>query len=490
MDTERKSVTDPALLSVRRQVSLFLAGSLAGMFVITRAGQIGSESMEIMPIVPGGIGGIVGLLMLVQVLNGLLAAGETSVALLRPVHVRHLREKGDKRGVRLQSLLDRQHLASAACQLGSRLAWAFIFLGAFLLAPYLMNAIGPSIGVEPDNFGGILLGAAAIIVFPLLPLTLIIEQGFRSFAMIHPHGVAVRLYSFIQIVSFILAVPARFATSFAKLISIRLNRSDLGVSNQAEEEIKTLVESAEESGEIEAEEKQLLHSVFEFTDTIAREVMTPRVDMDALPVNSDPAEVMKMIRETGHSRIPLFEGTDDQIVGIIHAKDLLMAMVSGRQINLRSLMRPAYFVPESKMLHELLAEMRTNRTQMAIVQDEFGGTAGILTIEDIVEELVGDIVDEYDVEEPDIVPLEEGWSVDGRMHLDDLNEAIGSAFDSEEFDTVGGLVFGAFGRHPKIRETMDLDGHRFTVLHTDGRRINRLMVEKLAPIGTTANGDE
>jgi len=133
------------------------------MFVIARAGQIGSETMEIMPIVPGGIGGIVGLLMVVQLLNGLLSAGETSVTLLRPVHVRHLRERGDKRGVRLQSLLDRQNLASAACQLGSRLAWAFIFLGAFLLAPYLMNAIGPSINVEPDNFGSSLLGAAAMI---------------------------------------------------------------------------------------------------------------------------------------------------------------------------------------------------------------------------------------------------------------------------------------------------------------------------------------
>lgn len=485
MDTDRKPVNDATLPTIRRQVSLFLAGSLVGMMLIARASHIGSETMELMPPTPGGIAGILGLLLLIQLLNGLLAAGETAVALLRPIHVRHLREKGDKRGIRLQSLLDRQNLASAACQLGSRLAWAFIFLGAFLISPYLMNAVGPSIGFEPDNFGGILLGAAAIIVFPLLPLTLIIEQGFRSFAIIHPHGVAARLYSFIQIVSFILAVPARFATSFARLISIRLNRSELGVANQAEEEIKTLVESAQESGEIEAEEKQLLHSVFEFTDTIAREVMTPRVDMDALPVTSDPADVMKVIRESGHSRIPLYEGTDDQIVGIIHAKDLLMAMVSGRQINLRSLMRPAYFVPESKMLHELLAEMRTNRTQMAIVQDEFGGTAGILTIEDIVEELVGDIVDEYDVEEPDIVPLDEGWSVDGRMHLDDLNEAIGSDFDSEEFDTVGGLVFGAFGRHPKVRETMDLDGHRFTVMHTDGRRINRLLVERLAPIGTT-----
>lgn len=471
--------TDPALPSIRRQVTLFLAGSLAGMMFIGHASNQGSQHLDMVPQIPGGIGAVVGMILLIQIINGALAAAETAVALLRPVHVRHLKEKGDRRGARLQSLLDRQQVAAAACQLGSRLAWAFVFLGSFLLSPFLMKAIAPSLGLDADHFGTILTGAVAMIVFPLLPLTLVIEQGCRSFAAVHPHGVASRLFGFIHAVSFILAVPARFATSFAKLISARLNRADLGVANQAEEEIKTLVESAQESGEIEAEEKQLLHSVFEFTDTIAREVMTPRVDVDALPITSEPAEVMKLIHESGHSRIPLYEATDDQIVGIIHAKDLLMAMVAGRQINLRSLMRPAYFVPESKPLHELLAEMRSNRTQMAVVQDEFGGTAGLLTIEDIVEELVGDIMDEYDVEEPDIVPMDEGWSVDGRMHLDDLNAAVGADFDSEEFDTVGGLVFGAFGRQPKLRESMDIEGYRFTVLHTDGRRINRLFLEKV-----------
>lgn len=474
-------------MTIRRQVSLFLAGSLVGMYVIGHTGSLGSERMEVLPVIPGGIGTIVAIILLIQVMNGLFAAGEMAVVLLRPVHVRHLREKGDKRGNKLQGFLDRQQMTAAACQLGSRLAWAFIFLGAFLLAPYLVAALGPQLGFDGEHFGSILTGAVAIIVFPLLPLTLVIEQGFRSFAAVHPHGVAVRLFGYIQLTSFVLAVPARFATSFAKLISARLNRAELGMTNQAEEEIKTLVESAEESGEIEAEEKQLLHSVFEFTDTMAREVMTPRVDMDALPVTSDPNEVMKVIRESGHSRIPLYEGTDDQIVGIIHAKDLLMAMVAGRQINLKSLMRPAYFVPESKMLQELLAEMRVNRSQMAIVQDEFGGTAGIVTIEDIVEELVGEIMDEYDVEEPDIVPMDDGWSVDGRMHLDDLNSAINSEFDSEEFDTVGGLVFGAFGRQPKLRESMEIEGHRFTVLHTDGRRLNRLLVERMETVASSVD---
>jgi len=153
-----------------------------------------------------------------------------------------------------------------------------------------------------------------------------------------------------------------------------------------------------------------------------------------------------------------------------------MAVAAGKPVNLRRLMRPALFVPENKPLHELLKEMRASRSQMAVVQDEFGGTAGIVTTEDIVEELVGDIVDEYDSEEPEIVDRPEGWSVEGKTHLDDLNHRIGSNFESEEFDTIGGYVFGLFGRQPKQGETIEAEGFRFTVESTDGRRIQRLLV--------------
>jgi putative hemolysin len=440
-----------------------------------------------MPEVPGGAWSLLILLLALQALNGLFVAAETSVALLRPMHVKHLKDKGEKRGLKLQALLDGQNVYAAACQLGSRLSHvAILFVTMFLaasVAPWMASWVAPWFTWDPEKFGTVLGVAAILLVFPILPMTLTIEHGFRVYSVVHPHGVALSLHMFAVIASAILRLPAHWYTGFAKLISARLSKAELAVANRTEQEIKTLVESAEESGEIEAEEKKLLHSVFEFTDTVAREVMTPRVDMDAMPITSDLTEVMKLVHESGHSRIPIFEGTDDQIVGIVHAKDLLMA-TSGRAPSLRSLIRPAYFVPENKPLQELLKEMRVNRSQMAVVQDEFGGTAGVVTIEDIVEELVGEIVDEYDVEEPDVVAVENGWSVDGRMHMDDLNSEIGSEFDSEEFDTVGGLVFGTFGRQPKVRESVDIDGYRFTVVHTDGRRVNRLMVERLEPEGS------
>lgn len=202
--------------------------------------------------------------------------------------------------------------------------------------------------------------------------------------------------------------------------------------------------------------------------------------MDALPVDSDPRAMIELIQDSGHSRIPVYENTDDEIVGIVHAKDLLLAAIkNGKELNLRELMRPAIFVPENKNLHELLKEMRLGRSQLAVVQDEFGGTAGIVSIEDIVEELVGEIVDEYDVEEPDLIMKENGFVVDGKKNLDDLNSEIGTSFDSEEFDTIGGYVFGLFGRQPKCKEFIDNEGYRFEVEETDGRRISRVYVERL-----------
>ncbi len=460
-------------------VGFFVTGALSATLAIGTGAQMGAAQMQMLPSIPGGAWSLTFGLLLLQVFNGLFVAGETAVALLRPMHVRHLKEKGEKRGAQLQMLLDRQPTHAAACQLGSRLTHVAILFLALLLAVSCTPTFSGWFGWPVESFWTVVAVAGILVIFPVLPLTLTVEHGFRTYSVVHPHGVALRLYRFISTTTALLAWPAHGYTGFAKLISSRLSKAELAVANQTEEEIKTLVESAEESGEIEADEKKLLHSVFEFTDTVSREVMTPRVDLDALPVTADPSEVMKVIHESGHSRIPLYDGTDDQIIGIVHAKDLLMSMLNGKTPNLRTLMRPAYFVPENKNLHELLAEMKAHRTQMAVVQDEFGGTAGVVTIEDIVEELVGDIVDEYDVEEPDIVPVESGWSVDGRMHLDDLNTEIGSEYDNEEFDTVGGLVFGAFGRQPKLRESIDIDGYRFTVLHTDGRRVNRLMVERV-----------
>jgi putative hemolysin len=425
-----------------------------------------------------GWAAVTGILVLI-LLNGFFVAGEVAVEVLRPVHIRQVKDNVEQSN-KLQLLFDRKQSFVATCSVGSQIMrLAMVFVG-FLLAQGLAIWGSARYG-WPEDFQTILLCALAVAV-PVVILNLILgELVPKSLAGLRPVQTALRGYRFLRLTAFLLAPFSALIVAVGNVVTTRFGgHASFSMANQAEEEIKSLVESAQETGEIEVDERELLHSVFEFTDTVAREVMTPRVDLDSVSVNADPSELVALVKESGHSRIPVYEDTDDQIVGIIHAKDLLMDLLDGSaETNLRDLMRPAIFVPENKSIHELLAEMRVSRSQMAVVQDEFGGTAGIITIEDIVEELVGDIVDEYDVEEPDFVEVEGGFLVDGMAHMDDVNALAGSNFESDQFDTIGGYVFGLFGRQPKLGDQIDSEGFRFTVSETDGRRVQRLRLERL-----------
>jgi len=475
---------------VEGNITLLLAVSLMAVYFVGEQGILGDHLANAEGFrEPLGAGApVIAAVLGIILLNALFVAAETAVEQLRTLHVKHLKEASEARAARLQALVDDKAKYVAACFLGSQtMRLILIFLG-FVLAQGLALALD-GVWAWPFSFGTILL-CALILAIPIGLINLVVgELVPKSYATLHPHLVALRLFRFVQVASIVFFIPARMVVGVANLLTARFGgRASFGFENQTEEEIKILVDSAQETGEIEVDEQELLHSVFEFTDTVAREVMTPRVDLDAMPIRSDPSDVVRLIAETGHSRIPLYEETDDQIVGIIHAKDLLMAMVQaqGKGVSLRKLMRAPLFVPENKNLHELLTEMRQGRSQLAIVQDEFGGTAGIVTIEDIVEELVGDIVDEYDVEEPTFVQTDHGFYVDGKAHVDDVNHELGSDFSSERFDTIGGFVFGLFGRQPKVDETIETDGYRFTVASTDGRRVHRLRIE---PIPIAAKAD-
>ncbi len=473
--------------SAERNVAGILAAALTSLWFIGQTtGTTQVSSSAIMP-PPGAATICILALLAVTLLNGVFMAAETAVELLKISHVKHDKEESGTKGSRLQRLLDDKAMYATACTLGGRLCRLIQVFLVFLLAENLAMYLEEQ-GRLPISYLS-LIASALIVAIPVIIVNLIVgELVPKSYATLHPQRVANQLYRVIRLSAKVLSFPANVIVSLAGLVTARFGgKPSFSSANPAEEEIKYLVESGQETGEIEIDEKELLHSVFEFTDTVAREVMTPRVDMDAMPTKSIPEDVVALIEKSGHSRIPLYEETDDQIVGIIHAKDLLMAMVSGKKpVLLRSLMRPALFVPENKNLHELLADMRVSRGQMAVVQDEFGGTAGIVTIEDIVEELVGDIVDEYDVEEPEIVPSASGHLVDGKTHMDDVNSAIGSKFASDEFDTIGGFVFGLFGRQPRDGECIRSDGFLFTVAKTDGRRIHQLHLEA---IGEDVVGD-
>ncbi|MDQ4094935.1 MAG: hemolysin family protein, partial [Actinomycetota bacterium] len=215
-----------------------------------------------------------------------------------------------------------------------------------------------------------------------------------------------------------------------------------------EEEIRHMVDVAEEEEEIEEEERELIHSVFEFGDTVVREVMVPRPDMVTVRADANLNEALKTILEAGYSRIPIFEGDTDNITGVLYAKDLLKQIHEKKKNGgkVASLGRAPLFVPEQKKVAELLREMQQQRIHMAIVVDEYGGTAGLVTIEDLIEEIVGEIVDEYDQEEPLVEPVDdETIRVDAKMPIDEVNELLDVNLPHEEWDTVGGLVFGLTG---------------------------------------------
>lgn len=411
------------------------------------------------------------------VLTGILTMGAVAINTLKPHHWKRLPE-GSPGARKLAGFIERRAEISTALEFGGQIAGIGLVFSGLLLTLFLVGG-GKLESLDVNDIGPI-AASSLVVAIPLWFTNLFFGDLVpRAFGTAHPVAVAARLGGIIRLTVFVLGPFARVVVGATEgLRRAILPKSDAAdAAQEKEEEIRTLVESAEESGAIESDEKELITSVFEFTDTVAREVMTPRTDLDAVPVDTDPKELVDMIQRTGHSRIPLYEGTDDAIVGIVHAKDLLLAMVNYKPVTLRNLMRPAIFVTETKSLHDLLRDMRTSRSQLAVVQDEFGGTAGIVTIEDIIEELVGEIQDEYDEEEPSVNETSGGYLVDGKTHIDDVNGEIGSRFMSEDFDTIGGYVFGAFGRQPKAGEKIDAEGFCFTVAETDGKRILRLRIE-------------
>lgn len=253
-----------------------------------------------------------------------------------------------------------------------------------------------------------------------------------------------------------------------------------------EEEIQLLVRMGEEQGVLEQDEREMIHSIFAFGDTVVREVMVPRIDMVAVEADDPIEAILEVVRTHAHTRIPVYHETVDQIVGLIHVKDLLSAFREGRLAGtVRDFVRPAYFVPDSKRLDDLFREMRRKKVHMAIVVDEYGGTAGLVTIEDLLEEIVGQIQDEYDVEEPPIKVLNERVAlVDGRVNLEEVNAALDLTLPAGEVDSVGGFVVSLLGHVPTQGERVAYDGVELAVEQVDGNRIAQVKITKAEPAVT------
>jgi CBS domain containing-hemolysin-like protein len=251
-----------------------------------------------------------------------------------------------------------------------------------------------------------------------------------------------------------------------------------------EEVLRDMIDVAESDEVIEETERAMIHSIFELGDTVVREIMVPRPDMVLVSAADRLADVLDVILSAGHSRIPVYRDDRDRIVGLVYAKDVLRRLHTGAGEDgpWHDLMRPAFFVPELKQVDDLLRELQAEKVHLAIVVDEYGATAGLVTIEDILEEIVGEIVDEYDREEVLVEQLAEGGvRVDARLPVDELEELLTCDLPDEEWDTVGGLLFGLLGHVPEPGEHIEVDGVRLTAERIQGRRIAKVLVDRVAP---------
>jgi putative hemolysin len=417
------------------------------------------------------------LVALALVLFGtFLAAAEASLTRMSRVRALALEEE-DRRNaetlVKIESdpprYLNAVYLAVMFAQNGS----------AILVAILAENEFGP-------DDSGPWVGIVSV-VFTLLYFV-VVEAMAKTFAVLHTDRVALALSPIVWFLGRVLEPPTRVLIGLANvLLPGKGLKQGPFVS---EEEIRSMAEVGHEEGSIDEGEKELIHSIFEFGDTIVREVMVPRPDIVAIEDDKTLRDVQALVLSHGYSRIPVYHESLDDVKGVVFAKDVLKALHQGRQdMPLADIMRDAHFVPESKRVADLLKEMQKEKFHQALVYDEHGSVTGIVSLEDLLEELVGEITDEYDREEPEVLELGNGaYRVSGKASIDDVNELLGTELPDEEWDTVAGLMLDLFGRMPERGEETSFRGVNLKAERVQGRRIASVMITRSPELD--GNGEE
>jgi putative hemolysin len=435
-----------------------------------------------------------GIIVLLVLLNGIFVAAEIALVSLRPSRVEQMIEEGRRGAGRVRALTSDPGRFLAVVQL----AVTFIgFLASAFAGVSLASALSTllvDLGVSASYAGAIGL----LVVTILLSLFTIVfgELVPKTLALAHPEAFALALARPVDIIGRIFRPIVALLTATTRTISRAFGAEVTTQAQITAEELRLIVERGGEQGILEAEEEQMINAVIELGERRLHEVMVPRIAMVALPASSSFDGAIDTIIEEGHSRVPVYETSVDEIVGILYAKDLLPFLKSSaaERPNLRSLLRTPVFVPESMSIDDLLHEFQRRKVHIAIVLDEYGGTAGLVTIEDLLEEIVGEIQDEYDVEEPLVETLDEHSArVDGRASVDDLLELWDLKLqleDEDEYDTVGGLVYHRVGGIPQPGDEIRVDGLRLTVETTDGRRVGKVLVVREHDVNDEAAGED
>jgi len=416
---------------------------------------------------------IITLLVLFLILDLILTTVRSSMVnahLPRLLNLKPMREKAVDATIR--------RIERPRIRVSLRLAHLLLLFLFVLFVLYVLESHGWLNVAEPLRlyYSAGLLVVVAVVLFSL-------ESWVDGIVLKSPEIWALRTSTFASLIDKILSPVSG--------IAIRLmgqTENSLGqISAPTDDELKSWVQQGQVDGALEKEEREMIYSIFQFGDTLAREIMVPRIDIRALAVDTTVDEALAAFVESGHSRIPIYEDTVDNIIGLLYAKDLLRYQSNQKQIaDLRTVLRPAYFVPEAKKLDELLTEMQTKRVHMAIIVDEYGGVAGLVTLEDLLEEIIGEIQDEYDQSEE--LPFQKisdnEYVFKGSIDLDDFNEVMGTELSKDMADTLGGFMYGEVGKVPSGGERVLVDNVELIVENVTGRRIRKVRAHRLNILDT------
>jgi len=423
------------------------------------------------------------LIVLLILVNGFFSGAEIAIVSVRRSRIDQLIEQGHTSAQVVGRLKDDSDRFLATVQIGVTLVSSLASaMGGAAAIEYLTPIFRQSTIPFLQEWSEVL--ALGIVVLTIAYLSLVLgELVPKSLALHYPERIACAVARPLDFLSRVLSVAVKLLTASSNLL---LFLSGTGAKATealvSEEEVKYLIRTGAEKGVFDETEKEFIHSVFEFADTSVREVMTPRTEIHALEVQTACAEALHEMIESGFSRMPVYEEDLERIIGIVHIKELLRAQEQGQAASLRDFLHPAYFVPDSMQISHLLRELQVRRAHMAIVVNEFGTVIGLATIEDLLEEIVGEIRDEFDVdEEQSVQELGSGaLLIEGGVALSDLKEQHNLPFEeTPAYRTLAGLLLARLERIPKGGETVVHEGYRFTIVAMDGRRIAKVKVEKL-----------
>ncbi len=423
------------------------------------------------------------IILLLVGINAFFAASEMAIVSMRQSKIKPLVDEGNKAAILISKFLDEPSKLLATIQVGITFAGFFasafsattlsVKLGAYLKTIPLFERSADAIALV---FMTVFISFITLVLGELVPKRLALQKS---------EAVSLKVAGTIKLVSIVFAPVVKLLT-FTTSIFIKLfHGSDEGIDQSiTEEEIRTMINVGEEKGIFQETETEMINSIFEFDDTVVKEVMTPRTDMIAVELESSLEELLDVIVEENFSRIPVYEDTIDNIIGILYVKDIF-AMIKKKmewEVSLKDIIRPAYYVSEYKKIDELFKEMQKSKSHIAIVIDEYGGTAGLITIEDLLEEIVGNIFDEYDDVILDFEKIDEyTYIVNAMLDVDEVNDLLGENIPEEEFDTISGMVLSLSGKMPEVGDEVTYEDILFRIEEVDDKRISRIRIIKKRP---------